>query len=335
MKTLILSSGATMPAAREFESISTNGIRLRCVVEGKGPLVVLVHGWPESWYSWRHQIGPLTAAGYRVVVPDVRGYGGSDAPEAIEAYDMESLIGDLLGLIDHFSERQAILVGHDWGAPMVWNTAALHPQRIRAVAALSVPYTPRGKLSSIELWKQLYAGRFFYQLYFQEPERAEAEFESDVRTALRKIYYAGSGDAPKGLFRADKPADARMLDDLPDPHPLPAWLTEADLDYYAAQFERTGFRGSLNRYRNQQRDWERLRALAGARISMPACFIAGSRDKVLRFVPKVDLIEHMKRWVDDLRICRLIDGAGHWIQQERPAEVNSLLLEFLRGLRKD
>ena len=335
MGTLIHTLTANMPASRAFESINTNGVRLRCVVEGKGPLIVLVHGWPESWYSWRHQIAPLAAAGYRVVVPDVRGYGGSDAPDAIEAYDMESLIGDVLGLIDHFSERQAILVGHDWGAPIVWNTAALHPQRVRAVAALSVPYTPRGKLSSIELWKQLYADRFFYQLYFQEPGRAEAEFEADVRVALRKIYFAGSGDAPKGLFRADKPVDARMLDDLPDPKRLPDWLTEDDIDYYAAQFGRSGFRGSLNRYRNQQRDWERLTGLTGARIGMPACFIAGSKDKVLRFVPNVDLIEHMKRWVDDLRICRLIEGAGHWIQQERAAEVNSLLLEFLRGLPND
>jgi pimeloyl-ACP methyl ester carboxylesterase len=318
----------------KFRNIATNGVKLRCVVEGQGPLVVLVHGWPESWYSWRHQIGALANAGCRVVVPDVRGYGGSDAPPAIEAYDMESLIGDVLGLIDHFGEAQATLVGHDWGAPIVWNTAALHPARIRAVAALSVPYSPRGKVSSIELWRQLYAGRFFYQLYFQEPGRAEAEFEADVRGALRKLYYAGSGDAPKGIFRADKPADARMLDDLPDPPQLPGWLTEADLDYYAEQFRRRGFRGSLNRYRNQQRDWERLPALSGARITMPACFIAGSRDKVLRFVPNVDLVENMKRWVDDLRICRLLEGAGHWIQQERPGEVNALLIEFLRGLDK-
>lgn len=315
-----------------FQSIPANGVRLRCAVAGNGPLVVLVHGWPESWYSWRHQIAPLAAAGWRVVAPDVRGYGGSDAPLPVEAYDMESLIGDVLGLIDHFGERDAVLVGHDWGAPIVWNTAALHPAQVRAVAGLSVPYAPRGKQSSIELWRQLYAGRFFYQLYFQQPGVAEAEFEADIRSALRKLYYAGSGDAPKGLFRADKPADARMLDDLPDPPRLPAWLNEADLDYYVAQFQHSGFRGGLNRYRNQQRDWQRLTALSGARITVPACFIAGSRDKVLRFVPGVDLVQNMRRWLDDLRICRLIDGAGHWIQQERPAEVNALLLDFLRGL---
>ena len=317
---------------QDFELLPVNGIRLRCVVEGDGPLAILVHGWPESWYSWRHQIGPLRDAGFRVAVPDVRGYGGSDKPEAVEAYDMQSMIGDVLGLIDHFGERQAILIGHDWGAPIVWNTTALHPDRVRAVAALSVPYSPRGKISSTALWRQLYLDRFFYQLYFQTPGLAEAEFEADIRTALRKIYYAGSGDAPKGMFRKDKPANARMLDDLPDPGVLPAWLTEEDLDYYVAQFEQSGFRGPLNRYRNQDRDWERLTALNGARINRPACFIAGSRDKVLRFVPNVDLVENMKRWIDDLRVCEIIDGAGHWIQQERPAEVNALLLGFLRGI---
>ena len=321
-----------MSASRHFQTIATNGVRLRCVVEGAGPLAILVHGWPESWYSWRHQIDPLRGAGYRVVVPDVRGYGGSDKPGPVEAYDMESLIGDVLGLIDHFGQERALLIGHDWGARIVWNVAALHPGRVDAVAALSVPYAPRGKTSSIALWRQIYSGRFFYQLYFQEPGRAEAEFEADIRAALRKIYFHGSGDAPKGLFR-DKPPGARMLDDIPDPPVLPAWLGEQDIDYYVSQFEDSGFRSSLNRYRNQERDWERLTALEGARITRPACFIAGSRDGVLRFVPNVDLVENMKRWVDDLRVCELIDGAGHWIQQERPERVNALLQQFLRTLQ--
>ena len=321
-----------MPITPAFQTIRTNGVNLRCVVEGDGPLVLMIHGWPESWYSWRHQIGPVRDAGYRVVVPDVRGYGASDAPDAVEAYDMESLVGDVLGLLDHFGERQAILFGHDWGAPIVWGTTALYPDRVKAVAALSVPYSPRGKISSIALWRQIYAGRFFYQIYFQEPGLAEAEFEADIRTALCKIYYAGSGDSPKGMFRPDKSPEARMLDDLPYPTVLPKWLAEQDLDYYVSQFERSGFRGPLNRYRNQERDWERLTGLAGARITRPACFIAGRRDGVLKFVPNVDLVENMKRWVDDLRVCEIIEGAGHWIQQERPDEVTKLLLEFLATL---
>ncbi|NIO40448.1 MAG: alpha/beta fold hydrolase [Burkholderiales bacterium] len=317
---------------RNFQSIRTNGIQLRCVVEGDGPLAIMVHGWPESWYSWRHQIDPVCRAGYRVVVPDVRGYGQSDAPESVDAYDMENIIGDVLGLIDHFEEKQAILIGHDWGAAIVWNTTALNPERVRAVAAMSVPYAPRGKISPSELWKQLYPNRFFYQLYFQKPGVAEAEFEADVRTSLRKLYYSGSGDAPDGIFRADKLPSDCMLSGMPDPEVLPAWLTQEDLDYYTRQFEDSGFRGSLNRYRNQDRDWQNLTALGGARITRPTCFIAGSRDAVLRFVPGVDLVENMKRWVDDLRTCVIIDGAGHWIQQERPQQVNAALLEFLATL---
>jgi len=315
-----------------FETIAVNGVRLRCAIAGEGPLAVLVHGWPESWYSWRHQIPMLVQAGYRVVAPDVRGYGGSDKPDAIEAYDMASMIGDVLGLIDHFGVGRAVLIGHDWGAPIVWNTTALHPDRVEAVAALSVPYSPRGKVSSIALWRQIYAGRFFYQIYFQEPGVAEAELEADVRTALRKLYYGGSGDVPRGMFRIDKSPDARMLDSLPDPEQLPAWITEEDLDYYVSQFEQGGFRGPLNRYRNQERDWEQLTGLTGARITRPTCFIAGSRDGVLRFVPNVDLVENMKRWIDDLRICEVIDGAGHWIQQERAPQVNALLQKFLATL---
>jgi pimeloyl-ACP methyl ester carboxylesterase len=318
--------------SRHFEKIATNDVRLRCVVEGDGPLAIMVHGWPESWYSWRHQIEPVCQAGYRVVVPEVRGYGDSDAPEPIEAYDMENLIGDVLGLIDHFGEKQAVLIGHDWGAPIVWNTTALHPDRVRAVVAMSVPYAPRGKISSTQLWKKLYPNRFFYQLYFQEPGIAEAEFEADIRTALRKLYFSGSGDARKGIFSPDKPLDARMLDDIPSPEVLPAWLTEEDLDYYTAQFEKSGFRGPLNRYRNQDRDWENLTGLTNARITRPACFIAGSRDAVLRFVPGVDRVEYMKRWVDDLRLCKIIEGAGHWIQQERAQQVNAVVLQFLGTL---
>lgn len=315
-----------------FEKVTTNGVHLRCVVEGDGPLAIMVHGWPESWYSWRHQIGPVRDMGYRVVVPEVRGYGESDAPEPIEAYDMKNMIADVLGLIDHFGEKRAVLIGHDWGAPTVWNTTALHPDRVCAVAAMSVPYSPRGKISSTALWRQLYPDRFFYQLYFQEPGVAEAEFEADIRTALRKIYFSGSGDAPKGIFDASKPPGARMLDDIPDPAALPSWLTEEDLDYYTTQFRKSGFRGSLNRYRNQDRDWENLTALNNARITRPACFIAGNRDAVLRFVPGVDLVENMKRWIDDLRTCEIIEGAGHWIQQERPREVNAALLGFLGTL---
>lgn len=318
----------------DFEMIPANGVTLRTAVAGEGPLVIMVHGWPECWYSWRHQIGPVAEAGYRVAVPDVRGYGGSDKPEAIEAYDMPSLVGDVLGLIDHFGEKQAILVGHDWGAPIVWTTAALHPDRVRAVAALSVPWIPRGEVPPIDVWRQIYADRFFYQIYFQEPGVAERELEADVRRSLRMIYFNASGDAPEGLWQQPKPPDAKLLDGMIDPEELPAWLSEADLDYYTRQFEAGGFGPPLHRYRNQRRDWELLPELSEARIRPPSCFLAGTREIVLSFVPGVDLIENMKQYTDDLRVCRLFEGAGHWLQQERPEETNEALLSFIAELER-
>lgn len=316
----------------EFTTVQTNGIRLRVALAGQGPLIVLVHGWPESWYSWRHQIPALAAAGYRVAAPDVRGYGGSDKPAAIEAYSIKEMCADVAGLIEGLGERQAILVGHDWGAPIVWNTSLFFPEKVRAVAGLSVPHTGRGPAPRVELFKNLYKGRFFYQLYFQEPGVAEKEFEADVPSALRKIYYWASGDGMKAGPRPSKGPDAKFLDGLSEPDPLPDWLTPADIDYYAGEFARSGFRGPLNRYRTSELDFAQQAAIADRQIAQPAAFIAGSLDPVLAFVPGVDLVAVMRGKVDDLRLVRIVDGAGHWVQQERPAEVNAALLEFLRGL---
>jgi pimeloyl-ACP methyl ester carboxylesterase len=319
-------------AEPSFEAVATNGIRLRVALTGTGPLVVLVHGWPESWYSWRHQIPFLAKAGYRVAALDVRGYGGSDKPKAVEAYAIKEMCADIAGLITALGETQAILVGHDWGAPIVWNTALFHPEKVRAVAGLSVPHLGRGPAPRIELFRKIYKDRFFYQLYFQEPGVAEAELEADVRSSLRKIYYWASGEAMREGLRVDKPADARLLDGLPDPEPFPAWLTQADLDYYAGEFQRSGFRGPLNRYRTSELDFAQQAAVADRRIEQPAAFIGGSLDPVLRFVPGVDMIEAMRAQVTDLRLVRLIEQAGHWVQQERPTEVNDALATFLRML---
>ncbi|HKP60746.1 MAG TPA: alpha/beta hydrolase [Polyangiales bacterium] len=316
---------------RTFKMVETRGLRLRVMLEGRGPLCVLVHGWPESWYSWRHQFDPLVAAGYRVAALDVRGYGGSDKPQAIEAYDMVELTDDVLGVIDALAGADsAILIGHDWGAPIVWTTAIRHRARVRAVIGMSVPYLGRGKRPALDVYREVYKDRFFYQLYFQTPGVAEAELEADIPATLSKVYYNASGVI--GMARADKDADAKFLDGLIDPDPLPDWLTQADLDYYVSQFKNSGFRGPLNRYRNQQRDFALLPELSEAKIEQPALFIAGEHDPVLSFIPGVNLLERMDRWYADLRGKILIPGAGHWVQQEKPQAVNDAMLGFLRSL---
>lgn len=321
-----------MPDEFSLETFQTNGINIRAAIEGSGPLLILVHGWPESWYSWRHQIRPLAAAGYRVVAPDVRGYGGSDKPHPVEAYDMKIMMADIIGIIDHFGEEQAILIGHDWGAPICWNSAALHPKRVRAVAGLSVPYRRRGKVSGIQLWKKLYADKFFYQVYFQEEGVAEAELETDVRTSLRKIYYSLSGDVPSLDNWLDRPPADCLLDALPYPDPFPDWMKREDLDYYVDQFRAGGFRGPLNRYRNYDRDFKQLPNMGVAPVRQPACFIAGSKDVVRSFVPGYDLYADLSGNCTDMRLSKIIDGEGHWIQQEAPDQVNTVLLEFLGTL---
>jgi pimeloyl-ACP methyl ester carboxylesterase len=326
-----------MTTQPEFAIVHTNGIRLRVALAGQGPLIVLVHGWPESWYSWRHQIGVLANAGYRVAAPDVRGYGGSDKPHAIEAYSIKELATDIAGLIEGLGETQAILIGHDWGAPIVWTTSLFFPDRVRAVAGLSVPYTGRGPAPRIQLLRNIYKDRFFYQIYFQEPGVAEQELEADVPASLRKIYYWSSGDGVKSMANTTRPKkepDARLLDGLADPDPLPPWITPEDIAYYAGEFARSGFRGPLNRYRTSELDFVQQETIVDRRIEQPSAFIAGSLDPVLTFIPGVDLVALMRDKVADLRLVRLIDGAGHWVQQERPKEVNEALLEFLRGLRR-
>jgi pimeloyl-ACP methyl ester carboxylesterase len=316
----------------DLQIVETSRLRLRVALAGEGPLVILIHGFPEGWYSWRHQIPALANAGYRVAAPDGRGYGGSDKPPAIEAYAIESLCADIDGLIAALGTERAIVVGHDWGAAIAYGTALFHPGRVRAVAGLSVPHLGRGPMPSVELFRKIHKDRFFYQLYFQEPGVAEAELEADVRRSLRKIYYASSGEAQKAKAKIENPTGPGWLDRFVDPELLPSWLTEADLDYCASQFRDSGFRGPLNRYRNSERDFEHLAAFEGKLITQPTTFLAGSLDAVLRMIPGVDMVDLMRKQCADLRDVQLIEDAGHWLQQERPAEVNAALLEFMAGL---
>jgi pimeloyl-ACP methyl ester carboxylesterase len=296
--------------------------------QGEGPVVVLCHGWPELGHSWRHQVGPLSEAGYRVVVPDQRGYGATDRPEDVDAYDIIQLTGDLTGLLDALDVERAVFVGHDWGAPVVWNLSLLAPERVRAVAALSVPFVPRGERDPIASLEYLFAGRFFYILYFQEPGVADAELAADVESTFRRLM-RGSPKELRAVTIHDRPREVKgFLDTLPEPSALPEWLTEDDLAVYVATFTKTGFTGGLNWYRNLRRNWELTAKLAGASVRCPAMFLTGDHDPVRTFMSD----EHLADWVPDLRASITLEGAGHWVQQERADEVNAALLQFLAGL---
>jgi pimeloyl-ACP methyl ester carboxylesterase len=314
-------------------TVQTNGINVHIAEAGDGPLVLMLHGFPELWYSYRHQLPALAEAGYHAVASDVRGYGQSDRPEAIEAYSMKNMVADAVGILDALGEDTAVIVGHDWGAPMAWNSAALHPERFPAVIGLSVPFLRRSPAPPTQMFKAIFQDKFFYMLYFQEPGVAEAELEAGVRHSMKLFMYAASGEArnhPSGFGStfANKPADAKLFEGVPEPDALPAWLTEEDLDYYAENFQKTGFRGGLNRYRNMDRDWEEMPEMAEATITQPAMFIAGEYDGVIAMTNP----EMMKPFVPKLRKLEILPGCGHWVQQERPAEVNAEIIAFLKSL---
>ncbi|WP_298670421.1 alpha/beta fold hydrolase [uncultured Sphingomonas sp.] len=318
----------------DFRMIDTGELRLRVAVEGQGPLVLMVHGFPESWYSWRHQIGPVARAGFTAAAIDVRGYGGSDRPDAVEAYAMEHMVADIVAVARALQpDAPAILVGHDWGAPMVWNSALAHPDRFRAVTALSVPYAGVPTRPFTDVFRAAFTakGRFFYQEWFQAEGPPEAEAERDVRDFLRKFYYAISGDAPPGTW-PEKAAGATLLEGMVDPDRFPAWLTPDDLDYYVAAFEASGFRGPINRYRNHERDFAWLQRYRDRRIEQPALFIGGGKDPATTLFGAVaDPVALMRPLVPRLE-GHVLAGCGHWTQQERPEEVNHLLLDWLARL---
>jgi len=315
--------------------IPTNGIRLRAAIAGEGPLVLMVHGFPEGWYSWRHQIGPIAQAGFTACAIDVRGYGGSDKPPEVADYSLERITTDVAGAIEALSpDGTAVLIGHDWGAPIVWNTALSRPDRVRAVAGLSVPWTGVPKVNFLDAVRAAFTakGRFFYQIYFQDEGVAEAELGADVRASLRKFYYAISGDAPDGTWPKNKAHGASLLDGLPDPEVFPAWLSKADEDHFVEQFTASGFRGPLNRYRNHARDFAWQQGFRDRQITQPSLFIGGERDLVLKMLPGVDPVALMTPHLPGLRGAHILPGIGHWTQQEAPGQVNRLLLEWLRGL---
>jgi pimeloyl-ACP methyl ester carboxylesterase len=313
--------------------VSSPGGRIHLAEQGTGPLVLLVHGFPESWYSWRHQMPVLAAAGYRAVAIDVRGYGRSSKPSPPDAYRMLDLVEDNVAVVQALGEESAVVIGHDWGSVIAANSALLRPELFRAVGLLSVPYTPRGGPRPSDVFTQLGGDEEFYVSYFQQPGRAEAEIEPDVRGWLAGFYAALSADTMPRPGDAQDPhfvSRAGMLRDRFPSGRLPAWLSERDLDVYAGEFERTGFTGALNRYRNMDRDWEDLAAFDGAPLTQPSLFIGGSQDASTTWL--ADAIKAYPATLPNLVSSHLLHDCGHWIQQERPAEVNRLLTDWLAAL---
>ncbi|MEU3349788.1 alpha/beta hydrolase [Streptomyces sp. NPDC006700] len=308
--------------------------RLHLVEQGTGPLVLLVHGFPESWYSWRRQLPALAAAGYRAVALDVRGYGRSSRPAATDAYRMLDLVEDNVALVRALGEERAVVVGHDWGSNIAAASALLHPEVFRALGLLSVPYAPPGGPRPTDVFAQMGGDQEFYVSYFQEPGRAEAEMEPDVRGWLAGFYAALSADTMAAPGEPDPHFVSRTGGRLRDRFPsgkLPAWLTEDDLDVYAGEFERTGMTGALNRYRNMDRDWEDLAQHDGAPIKQPSLFIGGALDASTTWM--ADAIDAYPATLPGLASAHILDGCGHWIQQERPEEVNRLLTAWLDSLQ--
>jgi epoxide hydrolase A/B len=310
-------------------TVETNGIRMHTVEAGEGPLVVLLHGFPEGWYSWRHQLAALAAAGYHAVAPDQRGYGHTDRPTDVHRYSMFHLVGDVVGLITALGENTAVVVGHDWGASVAWNTALFRPDLVRAIAALSVPLRPRIARPPLDFYREA-LGTNFYQLYFQEPGIAEGELERDVRHTMTAILCGESGEVTRvpDLMVTEK----GFLDGLEVLDPLPAWLTERDLDHWTAEFSRTGFAGGLNWYRNVNQNWELLAPWTGATVNAPALYVVGDRDDVYQVPGITEFVQGLKRSVPNLTKTVVLEGCGHWTQQERPAEVSAAVLDFLRRL---
>ena len=315
----------------ELKTTTANNIHVRYAEAGSGPLVLFCHGWPESWYSWRHQLKAVSEAGFRAVAPDMRGYGGTQSPEPVDQYTLFHLVGDMAELVKALGETKAVIVGHDWGAPVAWHAALWRPDLFTAVSAMSVPYSPPGYVDILSALEKLGINDFYLQ-YFQKPGVAEAELQQDIKGALRRLYFTASGDmtdTSKGFGRLP---GGTLLGNTAYPDKLPGWLSEADLDYYAAEFARAGFRGGLSWYRNLRRNWELGGPWRGQPIRQHSQFIAGSRDGVLRFPAAKSQLEAYPKTLPGLRGSHILEGAGHWVQQERAAEVNKLLVDFLKGL---
>ena len=338
-------------------TVSANGIRIHVAEQGEGPLVLLVHGFPELWYSWRHQLAALAEAGYRAVAYDQRGYGLSSKLWNPSEFRISKLVGDALGVVRALGEEKAVIVGHDWGAPVAWTAAWMHPEVFRAVVGMSVPFSGRalvaipgsafGELRPSEAHRRVAGeGQDFYQEYFGALGPIVDEIEADLRGWIRDVVHSFSGDAPfppgldlgkvdvVQLIRSSGaciPHGARMRDRFAKPERQPDWFTERDLDFFATEFERTGFLGGLCYYRAMEESWEELAPFEKKPVRVPALFIGARLDAAT--IWGREAIARAKEYLPELAASVVFPDCGHWIQQECPAETNRALLDFLGQLR--
>jgi pimeloyl-ACP methyl ester carboxylesterase len=330
-------SGAEVTAnlePRRVEVRSPRGHQLHVRVAGTGPLVLMVHGFPESSHSWRHQVPVVAAHGYTAAAMDVLGYGESDKPTEIAEYSLAELAGCIAAVIDGLSsDGTAVVVGHDWGAPQVYAAAVIHPDKVRGVVGLSSPFFPYVDCDPFEVFRELYGDAFFYKTYFRTPGPAEAELEVDPRRFLRIFLAAMSGETqPAPNIMLGPPGRGTLLEGFSEPPRLPSWLPAEDLDVYAQSLARGGFNGPLNRYRAELLDVEQLRPYADRKIEAPSVFIGGAADPSRFMIPGVDRYADPVSRMADVRGVHILDGVGHWVQQEAPEAVNARLLSFLNAV---
>ena len=316
-----------------FRFVQGNGLRIHVAEVGTGPTVLLLHGFPECWVSWRHQMLALAKAGYRAVAPDMRGYGLTDAPASVHDYTIHHLAGDAIAMLDAIDAERAVVVGHDWGAPVAWHCGLFRPDRVRGVFGLSVPFRPRqGEKPTTTMARTVDAQ--FYQLYFQEEGVAESEFERDIETTVRTFAWMWSAQSDdlsaNGMLMV--PRNAGMLSARRMPAGLPPWMSEEEFAIYVAALSHSGFRGPLNWYRNMDRNWELSAAWSGSRLQVPAAYMVGDKDLLMHFPFMRALLPELPKLIPQLKECSVVPGCGHRIQRERHDLVNARLLEFLEAL---
>jgi pimeloyl-ACP methyl ester carboxylesterase len=312
--------------------INTNGIKMHIAECGTGPLAVLCHGFPELGYTWRHQLPALAEAGFHAVAPDQRGYGQTDRPARVEDYNIFNLVGDIVGLVHALGEEKAIIIGHDWGSNVAAQCALLRPDMFYKVALLSVPFMPRlgGNTLPTDIMKKVYGEEVFYQILFQEPGKVEEDIAGvGAYRVMRGSLYGNSGNPPPDQrWKFTYKKDEKFTDHLVLPDILPDWLTEEDVDYFAAEYGRSGFSGGLNWYRNIDFNWKTTPFLDGAKLLQPTIYLAGDADPVLTMFKGA--VKSMPQNVPGLKQMTIFPGVGHWINQERVAECNDLILDFLK-----